>query len=192
MGIKLKKQSDYTQEEYFVLLEEAETKLEYHDGEILEAVAGGTATHNKIKADTFLSLGQTSGDFQPFDSDMAISIPEYNRYVYPDISFVCGADEYTDEKRIFLKNPTLIIEVLSPTTRQLDRGEKFLWYRSLPSFREYVLISSEARSVESWYKESEGLWRIQSANQLNQRIKLFSLDRELVLSDIYRRVKSLL
>lgn len=192
MGIKLRKEADYTQQEYFDLLQETDVKLEYHDGEILEAMAGGTATHNKIKADTFLSLGQPPHDCQPFDSDMAVSIPTYNRYVYPDISFVCGKDEYTDERRIFLTNPTLVIEVLSPATHQLDRGEKFLWYRSLDSFKEYVLISSESVNVESWYKESEGLWRIQSANQLNQRIKLFSIDRELVLSDIYRRVKSLL
>lgn len=188
MGIKLKEESFYTEEEYFALLAEAETKLEYHAGRILEAMAGGTATHNKIKADTFLSLGANANNCQPFDSDMAISISEYNRYVYPDISFVCGEDEYQDEKRIFLKNPTLIIEILSPTTRQLDRGEKFLWYRSLPSFKEYLLINSESVNVESWYKESDNLWRIQSANHLDQSIQLYALGQSLALADIYRRV----
>jgi len=180
----------YSKEEYITRAMESTVKLEYHDGLIVEAMAGGTSEHSKIKTDTLVFLAGNTKKCQTFDSNMAVKIEAHNRYVYPDMSFVCGEDTYEDDRRIFLLNPSLIIEVLSPKTKDIDRGEKFMWYRSIPSFKEYVLIQSESMNVESWYKEEENLWRIQPADKLAQSIRLFTLDIDLPLEEIYKRVHS--
>ncbi len=177
-----------SKEEYLKRALVSPVKLEYHNGLIVEAMAGGTSEHSKIKSDTFLFLGTNSKKCQIFDSDMAVSIANYNRYVYPDISFVCGEDSYEDERKMFLLNPFLIIEVLSSSTEGTDRGDKFRWYRSISSFKEYVLIKSESMGVESWYKEDDNLWRIQSANKRSQNIYLHTLGIDLPLEAIYKRV----
>ncbi len=178
----------YTKEEYLAKSMESPVKLEYHDGLIVEPMAGGTAEHSKIKTDTLSFLNNQSGQCQGFDSDMAVKIAAFNRYLYPDMSFVCEEEKYDDDRKILLLNPALIIEVLSPNTKDLDRGEKFMWYRSIPSFREYVLIQSESMGVESWYKEEENLWRIQSAQKRDQSIQLFTLGVDLPLEEIYKRI----
>ncbi len=177
----------YTKEEYFDLVKESQEKLEYHDGDIF-AMAGGTPNHNQTKINLTSALNTALLDnenFYVYDSDQAVSIEHYNRYLYPDASAVCGEQEF---EGVRLKNPVLIIEVLSEGTEAYDRGDKFNYYRSLPSFREYVLISSEKAQVESFYREEENLWRISSARELEQSIHLYSLDLDIPLSRIYAKV----
>ncbi|MEL7220666.1 MAG: Uma2 family endonuclease [Bacteroidota bacterium] len=178
----------YTKEEYFELQEQSDIKLEYHNGLIIEAMAGGSANHSRIQTDLTVLLASGEHHCHAFNSDMAIGIKEQNRYVYPDLSFVCGEDVFEDQKQRFLANPCLIIEVISPSTKDIDRGTKFSWYRSLTSFKEYVLIQSEEYGVESWYKEEEDLWRIQSAKSLDQSIYVHTLGMKVTLKDIYQRV----
>jgi len=178
----------YTREEYLAKAMASPVKLEYHNGIIIEAMVGGTINHSKIKSDTFLFLGNSSKKCQIFDSDMVVQVEAYNRYLYPDMSFVCDKKVLTDESQLLLLNPALIIEVLSPNTKSIDQGDKFSWYRSIPSFKEYVLIQSDFMGIESWYKEEENLWRIQSADKTEQSIHLHTLGMDLPLKEVYKRV----
>lgn len=179
----------YTVEEYFDLLDKSEFPYEYHDGEI-RMMAGGTDDHSKIKFDTgsFLGFATREGACEPYDSDMAVSISKWNSYVFPDLSFVCGEAEFGDKARRRLLNPALLIEVISETSGDYDRGEKFQKYRSLDSFREYMLIDSRRYAVECWYKEDEKIWRMDSAFSREESVYLHTLDLELSLEEVYRRV----
>lgn len=178
----------YTKKEYFDLVEQLETKLEYHDGQIF-AMAGGTSDHNIIAGKTWRHLDEQLDDTDcvVYNSDMAVYIQEYNRYVYPDASVVCEPQTFEDAGRLRLKNPSLIIEVLSESTGSYDRGDKFLYYRSLPSFREYLLISSTRIFVEGWYREAPDLWRMSSASSLDASIPIHSLNLELSLRSVYAK-----
>lgn len=182
----------YTPEEYFQLLEESEVKFEYHDG-YLEMMAGGTSNHNiissNLRGELYIALRES--DCIVYDSDQAVQIDDYNRYLFPDASVVCGKREFEDEKQMRLKNPFLIIEVLSETTEAYDRGEKFRYYRSLPSFREYVLIHSSRVLCEIFYREESNLWRISAVSDLDESIHLHSLKLDIPLRQLYAKTEDL-
>ena len=88
-------------------------------------------------------------------------------------------------------SPILIIEVLSPSTADFDRGTKFNRYRSLESLQEYVLISQDKPKIESWYREEKNLWRISNAIGLEAKVQLHSIDCEIALADIYYLIDGL-
>lgn len=180
----------YTKKEYFDLLEQSDTKLEYHDGRIF-AMAGGTSDHNIIAGKTYRYIDEKLDhtDCIVYNSDMAVYIKKYNRYVYPDVSVVCSPREFEDKKQVRLKKTSLIIEILSESTGSYDRGDKFLYYRSLPSFKEYILISSTHISAEGWYREAPDLWRISSAASLDDSVPIHSLKLELSLRSIYSKTE---
>ena len=116
-----------------------------------------------------------------------LAIPRCNRYVFPDLSYVCSEDQY-DESGICLVNPSLIVEILSGTTGAHDRTGKLTWYRSLPSFREYLLIDSLALHVDAFYLHKAGRWTIQNLYQPDQVLRIPTLKLEIPLREIYRRV----
>ena len=126
-----------------------------------------------------------------FNSDMNVWIPKCQKGLFSDVSVVCGQPKYTTERQTVLENPMLIIEVLSERTKAKDRGEKFDCYRSLPSFKEYVLVYQTIPRIETWYKEEEDLWRIASAQDLEKSIYLHTLDFTIALSDIYTNIENL-
>ncbi len=180
----------FSPEEYFTLVEKSEERYEYHNGE-LRMMAGGTFEHSLIKSDVNRVLGNATvgASCNVLDNDMAIKIEAYNCYVLPDVSFLCDAPQFDDdEKRRRLLNPSLLIEVMSESSEAYDRGEKFQKYRSLPSFREYMLIDSRRYAVECWYKEDEKIWRMDSAFSREESVYLHTLDLELSLEEVYRRV----
>ena len=177
---------EYTREEYFDIVAEAEYKMEYYRGQIF-AMAGAKPNHNIIS----LTLGALlynqllDKNCTIFNSDQALSISE-NTYFYPDIMVSCGKVEL-DEKQIRLLNPVLIVEILSTSTRGFDKGKKFALYREIPTLKEYLLIDAEVIGFESYYKEEGELWRISSGNKLSQSIPLYSLDVEIPLDALYRK-----
>lgn len=179
-------------QDYLKQEEASTTKHEFWDGQII-AMAGGSPAHNKIANSIGtaidLALDKSGKDCSVFSSDQQVYIPAYNRCAYPDCTVVCGEEELSGNT--MLLNPLLIIEVLSESTKQYDSTDKFEAYRSIPSFKEYVLVWQTIPKVQSWYKEDEQLWRISSAFGLEKTLPLYNLDCELALSDIYKRVKSL-
>ncbi len=187
------KNKTYTVEEYLAMNAASEEKWEYHDGHVY-AMAGGTPKHSRVSANVIAALtnGLKDQDCVPYTSDAQLHIASQNRYVYPDAMVICGKEEYADDKQLQLTNPILIIEVLSESTKIKDEGEKFNWYKTIPSFKEYVLIESTAVFVKSFYREENDLWKIASAYKLTDSIYLHSLQISLSLKDIYNKIEGVI
>ena len=179
----------YTVAEYLELEEQAEFKSEFVDGEIV-SMAGATANHNKI-ALNFCRLFPVSIDGQDYDifmSDMRLWMPDYSRYTYPDVMVVAGQPIFTDEKQTAITNPCLIVEVLSNSTQEYDRASKFKLYRSILSFREYVLVYQNNYCVEQYTKQDDGRWILTEYLEEDAVLKLESVSFEISLRDLYKRV----
>lgn len=177
-----------TFEEYLIKESESEYRSEYHDGKII-AMAGDTSRHSAISQNSRTAISNALREQNKkcivYDSDLKIRIEAVNKGVYPDASVICDKREYYNNRQDVYTNPLLIVEVLSKSTRNYDKGDKFAYYRTLPSFREYVLIYQDEPKVEAWYKVEENVWRISNFKGLDKKVTLFSLDCEIRLADIY-------
>ncbi len=178
----------YTFEEYLAMEDEAVYKSEFNSGKIV-AMAGGSFDHNTIGQNAGNAIGnelkKKGQKCRVVNSDQKIYIQDYDKSIYPDISVIYEKANFHNNRKDVITNPLLVVEVLSPSTEGYDQGEKFTQYRSLPSFKEYVLITQEKAKVESWYKEAENVWRISNATDLDATIYLHSLDIDISLADIY-------
>jgi Uma2 family endonuclease len=131
----------------------------------------------------------TDRDCEVYASDMRVKVNPTGLYTYPDVVIVCGEPQFEDNEIDTLLNPTVIVEVLSKTTEGDDRGEKFEHYRSIESLSEVVLIAQNKRHVEYYRRQEGGQWVLTENNSLQDRIKLTSINCELALSDIYKKVR---
>ncbi len=174
--------------EYFAIEREAATKSEYFNGEMF-AMAGGSVNHSRIAKNLLLKIGNhlASSPCEPFTSDLQIACPT-GLLTYPDLSVICGAAEFFEGNNQTVTNPTLIVEVLSKSTERYDRGKKFDHYRSIASLCEYVLVSQDEPMIQTFIRNTDGSWILRVANELEQSIRLTSIDCELRLSDVYDRV----
>ena len=187
-------QSFITLETYRAISETAEERLEYRNGEIF-TMSGGSHPHSRIAVNiiTFLSIGLRDTNFEVCNGDMRIWIPEFQCGTYADVLVINGEPEFNVTRTDEILNPLLIVEVLSPSTEGYDRGEKFRKYRSIPSLREYILISQSEPYIEHYFKpdskpENSDIWQLQISDRLEQKIILPSLNIEVPLSEIYRRI----
>jgi Uma2 family endonuclease len=183
----------FTPDEYRVMEETAEERHEYHNGEIIN-MPGGSEVHSAIASNVLIFLGflLRDSDFHFYNSDLRIWIPNFNHGTYADVLVINGEPEFNGNRTDEILNPLLIIEVLSPSTEGYDRGEKFRKYRSLSSFFEYVLVSQTEPYVEQYYKQeaqNNHLWQLQVYEQIEKSVFLHSLNVELPMKEIYRRVK---
>lgn len=187
------KQRYFTVQEYLEMEELSDINHEYDNGKLIP-MAGGTPVHSKIKGLIITTLNngiRTSKEqYDVFNSDIRIHLPELNRNVMPDGAVVVGKPVFTIENPVgLLANPTLIVEVFSKSSEGYDRGEKFKRYRTLPSLMEYMLVSQDKPLVETFVKK-ENRWFINEvAEGLDVSIKLVSLGFSILLSDIYWGVK---
>lgn len=179
----------YTLLEYLNLEPTLEGKFEFRNGEIV-AMTGGTLNHSRIISKINRLLGNLLDGSQCENLiDLKVFIEAYNHGVFPDAMVICDEPEMYKNRNDIIVNPSLVVEVLSKSTESYDRGEKFLKYRSLPSFKEYVLISADKYLVESFYRESSSLWQMRTAIGLEAEIHLFSINKTIALKDIYENVK---
>jgi len=178
-----------TPEEYLAREREALCKSEYFDGQVF-AMAGGTEAHNAIAFNLGLELGAQlkGGPCRGFGSDMRILVQETGLYAYPDITVVCGERLYSDQRRDTLLNPTLLIEVLSPSTEGYDRGLKAGNYRQLASLQEYLLVAQDRPHIERYARRPEGTWELTEASGLEAKLSLPAIGCELRLADVYADV----
>lgn len=148
-----------TPQEYLAWEQDQPTKHEYRNGEIV-AMAGASSNHNQIVANVLgeLRAALRETPCRVFASDMRLKIPALGLYTYPDASVVCDRPLYEDDKSVTLVNPTVIVEVLSDSTESYDRGKKFRHYRSIPSFRDYLLIAQDDVWVEHHIRAADGGW----------------------------------
>ncbi|GBO53884.1 hypothetical protein APA_1832 [Pseudanabaena sp. lw0831] len=179
-----------TLEEYRAISETAVERLEYRDGEIF-IMSGGSHPHSRIAVNIMVILGIALRDtsFEVCNGDMRIWIPEFNCGTYADALVIDGAPEFNGDRTDEILNPALIVEVLSPSTQGYDRGEKFRKYRSIPSLREYLLVSQSEPYIEHYFKpENSDIWQFQICDRIEQKIILHSLNIEVPLAEIYRRI----
>ena len=185
----------YTVDDYFSVEESSNLKHEYYDGEIF-AMAGASLRHNRITGNVFAALraALAHSGCEVFASDLRVRTPG-GLYTYPDVMVVCGGVQLSAEDRLdTVINPLVIIEVLSESTRDYDRGEKFRQYQSLPSLREYLLIEQTRMAVEQHSLEvsaedrQPGQWARREYTLAEDHIRLPSLDLTITVRDIYAGV----
>jgi Uma2 family endonuclease len=179
-----------TLEAYRAIAETSQERYEYCHGEMI-LMPGGTATHSAIAINISVFLGflLRDRDFRLYNSDLRVWIPEYHCGTYTDLMVVNHEPELNGDRKDEILNPLFIVEVLSPATEAYDRGDKFRKYRSLPSFCEYLLVSQTEPYIEQYFRLAQSdRWQLQTYDQLSQIIPLESLNVELPLLEIYRRV----
>ncbi|MCZ7681461.1 MAG: Uma2 family endonuclease [Sandaracinaceae bacterium] len=150
----------YSYEEYLAYERDSGLKHEYEDGEIF-AMAGGSRRHNALASRVSAALeAARAADCVAFQSDQKVRVLATGKATYPDASIVCGPIEGdpADPSGQTVTNPTLIVEVLSPSTEEDDRGNKWLHYQLIPALREYVLVSQSRPRVEHYRRLSSGAW----------------------------------
>jgi Uma2 family endonuclease len=179
----------YTPEEYLALEEKAEYKSEYHDGVII-SMTGGTTNHNQITGNIYMALrlALKGQEYDVFISDVRLWIPRIRSYVYPDVMVIAGKPEYYDNRKDTITNPQAIIEVLSKSTRNYDRGDKFSYYRTIPSFQEYILIDQKKIAIEQYSKQANKRWSFSEYNEEDTDLFFSSLQVQVPLIDIYEKV----
>ncbi len=183
-------QTYLTPEEYLAFEREAEVKHEYYAGEIF-AFAGASEQHNLIVANVIRELGiEVKGrPCKVYPSDMRVRISPTGLYTYPDVTAVCGEARFGDEHNDTLLNPTVIVEVLSPSTAGYDRGEKFEHYRKLESLQEYLVIAQDRHHVEHHARQSNNQWLLSETDSVDEVIELPSIACRLTVTDIYEKVE---
>lgn len=178
-----------TPEEYLRLDRSAPLKSEYSDGHMY-AMAGGSKRHSRILTNLASDFGVQvlKAGCEIHYSELRLHVPATGLYTYPDIMVVCGDEKYLDEKFDTLLNLILIVEILSPSTEDYDRGLKFRHYRSIPTLREYLIVAQDEVAIEQWTL-SEGHWTLTEYGTPDATVNIACLpDIQLAIRAIYRRV----
>ena len=172
-------------EAYLALEQETGERHEYLDGEAW-AMAGGTVPHSCVKGNLYalLRTALLGRPCRPMDSDLKIYVPSTGLVTYPDVSVICGALLGAVGALHAGTNPTLLAEVLSPSTESWDRGGKFAHCRRLPSLKYYVLVSVEPRRVELYTREDDGSWRL-TEHGPGQQVALPALEISFEVDALY-------
>lgn len=180
----------YTPAEYLALEEKAEYKSEYHKGEIIP-MASESFNHNRVVGNFVSKLGKALiySQYEVFMSEIKVWIKEKQLFTYPDIILVYGKLEFYPDRDDTITNPIIIIEVLSESTKNYDRVKKFGFYRSIPTFQEYILVNQYRVHIEHFYLESKGKWIFTDYSNENGILKFNKIDFEISLKDVYDRVE---
>jgi len=175
---------------YLTAEREAEFKSQYYQGEVF-AMSGASRAHNLLVKNLLVSLDNRIGDkCSVFPSDMRVHVAANGLYTYPDVSVVCGAEEYLDDAHLdTLLNPVVLVEVLSKTTAKDDRSSKFLLYKSISSLQHYVLVESLRVGIAVYSRGVAGSWLFQEYQGLEGVLPLPALGVELPLAEVYRRLE---
>jgi Uma2 family endonuclease len=180
----------YTPEEYLAIEVESETRNEYIDGEIIP-MSGGMPNHNRIIRNlcTALTVGMRGQPYEVFVSDQRLWIPQRRIYTYPDVMVVNGALMLQEGRKDTIANPTLIVEVLSKSTRNYDQGGKFEAYRTIATFQEYLLVDQYSHNVQRYVKTGVKKWEFQEFDNLEDEVTFVSVPFAITLIDIYDKVE---
>jgi Uma2 family endonuclease len=189
----------FTVEEYLAMERASTEKHEYYQGEIFlmqghgEALAmsGAARRHNIIFTNLFVGLGNglKGKSCQPFGPDMRMNIPENTLYTYPDISVYCGEMANISEDEDTVIDPTVIIEILSPSTENYDRGEKFKMYRDIPTLKEYIVVETKSVCIEAFRINDKKHWELEEYRRLSGTLDIASINVSIPIADIYQRTR---
>lgn len=179
----------YTAEEYLELELAAETRSEYRNGEIIP-MTGGTPNHNDISGNLYILLKSAlkGKDYRIFYADQRLRIPAVNLYTYPDVVVVPKPLELQTERRDTVVNPCFIAEVLSKSTQNYDRSEKFAAYRTIPTFQEYLLVDQHRVHVEHHVKTAVNQWLFSEYDDPNVVLSFSAFEYQIQIADLYENI----
>jgi len=175
--------------EYLSMERNSLEKHEFAFGEIY-AMGGASAMHVEIVGNIVRELGNQlrQRPCRVYSTDLRLCVDAAYRYTYPDVVVVCDEPRFLDDQLDTLLNPDLIVEVLSESTRNYDRGDKFQQYRGIPSFREYLLVDQAKAHVERYSKQQDGTWSLWETDSLENVIRLESIAVTLPVAEIYLKI----
>jgi Uma2 family endonuclease len=178
----------FSPEEYLAFERQSLERHEYLDGDIY-AMVGASKQHLKIQANiaAYLLPKLESLDCWIFTNDARIRPQTSKAYFYPDLVIQCEEESYEDEFEDSILNPTIIIEILSPSTKNFDRGEKFVRYQTIPSLQSYVLVSQDSPLIERFDREGK-TWVYHRTEGLDAVVEMAAVQCTLPLADVYRRI----
>ena len=187
--MSLQPQTRFTPEEYLAQERQALYKSEYLNGEIF-AMSGASREHNLIcvNVSSILHAQLRQRPCETYAGDMRVKVSPTGLYTYPDVIVVCDEPQFEDAHVDTLLNPTLIMEVLSPSTEDYDRGTKFEHYRTLPSLQEYLLISQDKIHIVHYVKQEDATWVLSETARPEDHVQLPSISCDLSVADIYAKV----
>jgi Uma2 family endonuclease len=176
-------------EEYLAIERKAEYKSEYYHGEMF-AMSGVSRRHDRINVRLMSLIDQhlRGKQCEMFSSNMRVLAAPGGLYTYPDLSVACEEAQFLDAQLDTLTNPALLVEILSPSTEDYDRGKKAKLYRAIPSLRELLFIAQDSYEVELYRRQTDGTWSLIEANGLESSIALISIGYTLSLRELYERV----
>jgi Uma2 family endonuclease len=179
-----------TADEYLQFEKEAKEKHEFFRGEIF-AMAGAGLRHNQIFKNLYVELGSVlkGKPCQPYGSDLRIHIPQNTLYTYPDISIICKDIVSSSDETESVIEPVIIIEILSESTQNYDRGAKFKLYRDIPTLKEYIMVDSESITVECFRLNHNNHWELEEYKSPDQTLAIPTLAINISLSQIYEGTK---
>jgi Uma2 family endonuclease len=178
-----------TPEQYIEIERRAEYKSEYYQGEMF-AISGATRKHNLIASSILASLYSQlrSSPCETYPSDMRVHVRDTGLYTYPDVVIACQEPRFLDAQLDTLLNPTLLVEILSPSTEAYDRGRKFEHYQSIESLRQYLLVASDRIHADLYTRQPDGGWLLTSADGPAGTLALTSVNCRISLADVYEKV----
>jgi Uma2 family endonuclease len=176
--------------EYLTTERKSQEKSEYIAG-VITMMAGASREHNLIVLNMAAELRNRlrTRPCEVYPSDMRVHDPITKSFLYPDVVVICNEPRFLDQFVDTLLNPTVIIEVLSSTTEQYDRGKKAWAYRQIASLQEYILISQEFPYVERFTRQADGAWLLNDFQGLEAVLEILSIGCVVPLSEIYLKVK---
>ena len=179
----------YSSAEYLELEVVSEIRNEYYNGEIIP-MTGGTPNHNRISGNIYiaLSLVLKRKPYEVFHVDQRLWIPELNLYTYPDVMVVSKPIELQTGRKDTVVSPCFIAEILSKSTQNYDRSEKFSAYRSITTFQEYLLVDQSQIRVEHYLKSGANQWLFSEYDDPNTTLIFSTLGLEMQIADIYENI----
>jgi Uma2 family endonuclease len=188
--IMLYNKTTFTLEEYLEFAKESEEKHEFYKGEIF-AMAGAGPRHNLIFSNLFgeLAYKLKGNPCKPYGSDLRIHVAQNSLFTYPDISIICGDIIPSSLDKDTATMPTVLIEILSPSTHNYDRGGKFRLYRDIPTLKEYILIESESIRIESFRLNPQNHWELEEYKSLTETFQMPCMNISIPVKEIYEGTK---
>lgn len=190
MMMQAEEKKSYTPDEYLDFEVNSDTRHEYINGEIIP-MTGGTPEHNEIASilNAALRMSLKGQPYSIFVADQRLWIPDRQLYTYPDVMVVPRPIQRQQGRADTITNPVMIAEVLSKSTKNYDRDEKFAAYRTIPTFQEYLLVDQYIPHVEQYVKTDAHQWIFTEYNDMNSSISLSSILLEIQLADLYENIE---
>lgn len=189
MALQAKVRGLVSADDYLRLEEEAEFRSEYVSGHVY-CMTGGTDSHIQISFNlTRIISEKLRGKCRAYQSEMKVRVDEADTFFYPDVTVVCGEQRFYRGRRDVIENPILLVEVLSESTQEYDKNDKFFAYQKIDSFEEYLLVSQRKYAVQQYTRQPDGHWKIQASIGIDSSVYLESVDLEVPIREMYDLVE---